>query len=27
LMPTAGKLSDSKLAIIEKWIADGALNN
>jgi mono/diheme cytochrome c family protein len=27
LMPTDGKLSDSKLAIVEKWINDGALNN
>jgi hypothetical protein len=27
LMPPGGKLSDSKLAIVEKWINDGALNN
>ncbi len=26
-MPTAGKLSDSKIAIIDKWINAGALNN
>ena len=26
-MPTAGKLSDSKIALIDKWITDGALNN
>lgn len=26
-MPPNGKLSASKLAIIEKWINDGALNN
>jgi hypothetical protein len=27
LMPPAGKISDSKLAILEKWINAGALNN
>ena len=27
LMPTSGKISDSKLAILEKWINAGALNN
>lgn len=27
LMPSNGKLSASKLAIVEKWINDGALNN
>lgn len=27
LMPPNGKLSASKLAIVEKWINDGALNN
>jgi hypothetical protein len=27
LMPPGGKISDSKLAIVEKWINDGALNN
>lgn len=26
-MPTSGKLSDSKIALIDKWITDGALNN
>ena len=26
-MPTSGKLSDSKIALVEKWINDGALNN
>ena len=27
LMPPNGKISDSKLAILEKWINAGALNN
>ena len=27
LMPTAGKWSDSKIALIDKWINDGAPNN
>ena len=27
LMPTAGKWSDSKIALVTKWINDGALNN
>ncbi len=27
LMPTNGKLSASKIALVEKWINDGALNN
>lgn len=27
LMPPNGKLSASKLALVEKWINDGALNN
>ena len=27
LMPTSGKLSDSKIALVDKWINDGALNN
>jgi len=27
VMPPDGKISDSKIAIIEKWINDGALNN
>ena len=27
LMPPSGKISDSKIAILEKWINAGALNN
>lgn len=27
IMPTAGKWSDSKIALVEKWINAGALNN
>jgi hypothetical protein len=27
IMPTAGKWSDSKIALVDKWINDGALNN
>lgn len=27
LMPTSGKLSATKIALVEKWINDGALNN
>ncbi|MDD5149949.1 MAG: cytochrome c [Flavobacterium sp.] len=27
LMPTAGIWSDSKIALVDKWINDGALNN
>jgi len=27
LMPTSGKWSDSKIALVDKWINDGALNN
>jgi cytochrome c553 len=27
IMPTSGKLSDSKIALIDKWIDAGALNN
>lgn len=27
LMPTGGKLSAANLALVEKWINDGALNN
>ena len=27
IMPTAGKWSDSKIALVDKWITDGALNN
>jgi len=27
LMPPAGKWSDSKIALVDKWITDGALNN
>ena len=27
IMPPAGKWSDSKIAIVDKWINDGALNN
>ena len=27
IMPTSGKWSDSKIALIDKWITDGALNN
>ena len=27
LMPTDGKWSDSKIALVDKWINDGALNN
>jgi hypothetical protein len=27
LMPPAGKWSDSKIALVDKWINDGALNN
>ncbi|SHG85382.1 hypothetical protein SAMN05443549_107134 [Flavobacterium fluvii] len=27
LMPPGGKWSDSKIAIVDKWINDGALNN
>ena len=26
-MPTSGKWSDSKIALVDKWINDGALNN
>ena len=27
IMPTVGKWSDSKVALVDKWINDGALNN
>ncbi len=27
IMPTSGKWSDSKIALVDKWINDGALNN
>lgn len=27
IMPTEGKWSDSKIALVDKWINDGALNN
>jgi mono/diheme cytochrome c family protein len=27
LMPTSGKWSDAKIALVDKWINDGALNN
>ena len=27
IMPTVGKWSDSKIALVDKWINDGALNN
>ena len=27
VMPTSGKWSDSKIALVDKWITDGALNN
>ncbi|WP_133158898.1 cytochrome c family protein [Flavobacterium alvei] len=27
IMPTAGKWSDSKIALVDKWINAGALNN
>jgi mono/diheme cytochrome c family protein len=27
LMPPSGKWSDSKIALVDKWINDGALNN
>lgn len=27
LMPKAGKISDSKIELVKKWINDGALNN
>lgn len=27
IMPTAGKWSDSKIALVDKWITDGALKN
>jgi hypothetical protein len=27
IMPTAGKWSESKIALVDKWINDGALNN
>jgi mono/diheme cytochrome c family protein len=27
LMPPAGKMSDSKIELVKKWINDGALNN
>jgi mono/diheme cytochrome c family protein len=27
VMPTSGKWSDSKIALVDKWINDGALNN
>ncbi|TRX21705.1 cytochrome c [Flavobacterium franklandianum] len=27
IMPTAGKWSDSKIALVDKWINNGALNN
>jgi hypothetical protein len=27
IMPTQGKWSDSKIALVDKWINDGALNN
>jgi hypothetical protein len=27
IMPTKGKWSDSKIALVDKWINDGALNN
>jgi len=27
LMPTSGKWTDSKIALVDKWINDGALNN
>jgi hypothetical protein len=26
-MPTSGKWSDSKIALVDKWITAGALNN
>jgi hypothetical protein len=27
IMPTSGQWSDSKIALVDKWINDGALNN
>ena len=27
IMPTSGKWSDAKIALVDKWINDGALNN
>ena len=27
VMPTSGKWSDSKIALVDKWITNGALNN